>query len=47
MRFEEKVSEKTIIKYMTDGMLLREILISPNLENYSVIILDEVHERKI
>lgn len=47
IRFEDCCSEKTIIKYMTDGMLLREALIDKNLSNYSVIMLDEAHERTI
>lgn len=34
IRFEDCTSEKTILKYMTDGMLLREILSEPNLESY-------------
>nr|POE78845.1 putative pre-mrna-splicing factor atp-dependent rna helicase deah5 [Quercus suber] len=37
----------TVINYMTDGMLLREILIDGNLSQYSVIMLDEAHERTI
>jgi ATP-dependent RNA helicase DHX8/PRP22 len=40
-------SPKTLIKYMTDGMLLRECLMDPLLQAYSVIILDEAHERTI
>jgi ATP-dependent RNA helicase DHX8/PRP22 len=36
-----------MIKYMTDGMLLRECLMDSKLSNYSVIILDEAHERTI
>ena len=47
IRFEDKCSEKTIIKYMTEGMLLRETLLDKNLTQYSVIILDEAHERTI
>ena len=47
IRFEDRTSPETIIKYMTDGMLLREALLDRNLTAYSVIILDEAHERNI
>lgn len=47
IRFEDCTSPETIIKYMTDGMLLRECLIDSDLNGYSVIILDEAHERSI
>ncbi|KAJ4713153.1 ATP-dependent RNA helicase [Melia azedarach] len=47
IRFEDCTSEKTILKYMTDGMLLREILSEPNLEGYSVLMVDEAHERTL
>lgn len=47
IRFEDCTSPKTVIKYMTDGMLLRECLMDPKLRQYSVIILDEAHERTI
>uniref|UniRef100_A0A7M6DPX2 RNA helicase n=2 Tax=Clytia hemisphaerica TaxID=252671 RepID=A0A7M6DPX2_9CNID len=47
IRFEDCSSEKTIVKYMTDGMLLREFLGEPDLESYSVMIIDEAHERTL
>lgn len=47
IRFDDTTSSRTIIKYMTDGMLLREILLDLDLRKYSVIILDEAHERTV
>ena len=47
IRFEDVTSEKTKIKYMTDGMLLRELLSDQVLSKYSVIVLDEAHERTL
>ncbi|KAJ8099316.1 P-loop containing nucleoside triphosphate hydrolase protein [Lipomyces tetrasporus] len=47
IRFEDMTSEKTRIKYMTDGMLLRELLVDPLLSRYSVVMIDEAHERSI
>jgi ATP-dependent RNA helicase DHX8/PRP22 len=47
VRFSNVTSSRTIIKYMTDGILLRECLVDSNLKNYSVIILDEAHERSV
>ncbi|ODM92125.1 putative pre-mRNA-splicing factor ATP-dependent RNA helicase DHX16 [Orchesella cincta] len=47
IRFEDCTSERTIIKYMTDGMLLREFLGEPDLSSYSVMIIDEAHERTL
>ncbi|XP_043574076.1 probable ATP-dependent RNA helicase DHX40 isoform X4 [Chiloscyllium plagiosum] len=47
VRFDDCTSEETAIKYMTDGCLLREILQDPCLSRYSVIILDEAHERSL
>ncbi|GJW35443.1 probable pre-mRNA-splicing factor ATP-dependent RNA helicase DEAH5 [Tanacetum coccineum] len=45
IRFEDCTGPETVIKYMTDGMLLREILVDENLTQYSCIMLDEAHER--
>ena len=47
VRFEEKTSDRTMLKYVTDGMLLREAITDPLLKQYDVIILDEVHERTL
>jgi len=47
IRFEDCVSKLTLLKYMTDGMLLREVMTDPYLDKYSVIIIDEVHERTL
>ncbi|XP_017190110.3 probable pre-mRNA-splicing factor ATP-dependent RNA helicase DEAH2 isoform X2 [Malus domestica] len=47
IRFEDCSSSRTVLKYLTDGMLLREAMTDPLLERYSVIILDEAHERTL
>lgn len=48
VRFEDVTSPTaTRIKYMTDGMLFREMLLDPLLQRYSVIMIDEAHERSI
>ena len=47
IRFEDCTSPETKIKYMTEGMLLRECLIDPDLSQYSIIMLDEAHERTV
>ncbi|KAK3114016.1 DEAH-box ATP-dependent RNA helicase prp43 [Teratosphaeriaceae sp. CCFEE 6253] len=47
IRFEDKTGPKTILKYMTDGMLLREAMNDHDLKRYSTIILDEAHERTL
>lgn len=47
VRFDDCASEDTILKYLTDGMLLREAMKSPDLEKYQIIILDEAHERTL
>lgn len=47
IRFEDCTSSSTIIKYMTDGILLRESLRESDLDGYSVIVMDEAHERSL
>lgn len=47
IRFEDKTNDKTVLKYMTDGMLLREVLVDPELKKYSCIMIDEAHERTL
>ncbi|CUS24823.1 LAQU0S20e00672g1_1 [Lachancea quebecensis] len=47
IRFEDKTSKDTRIKFMTDGILLRETLVSESLDKYSCIIMDEAHERSL
>jgi pre-mRNA-splicing factor ATP-dependent RNA helicase DHX16 len=47
IRFEDCTSEMTILKYMTDGMLLREFFAQPELESYSVVMVDEAYEKLI
>ena len=47
VRFEEKVSSDTRIKFLTDGMLLREAILDSSLSSYGMIILDEAHERTV
>ncbi|KAF5313879.1 hypothetical protein D9619_013029 [Psilocybe cf. subviscida] len=48
IRFEDMTEPgTTFLKYMTDGMLLREAMNDPSLERYSTIILDEAHERTL
>lgn len=47
IRFEDCTSENTMIKYMTDGILLRESLRESDLDHYSAVIMDEAHERSL
>ena len=47
VRFDEKMGPATKIKFLTDGMLLREAILDRKLNAYSVIILDEAHERTV
>ncbi|KAF4085921.1 hypothetical protein AMELA_G00100440 [Ameiurus melas] len=47
VRFDDCTTKDTLIKYMTDGCMLREILTDRSLTQYSIVILDEVHERSL
>ncbi|KAL3480120.1 ATP dependent RNA helicase [Aspergillus californicus] len=47
IRFEDQTSASTRVKFLTDGMLLREALVDPLLSRYSVIMVDEAHERSL
>ncbi|CAK7909541.1 pre-mRNA-splicing factor ATP-dependent RNA helicase-like protein Prp2p [[Candida] anglica] len=47
IRFEDESSDKTVIKYLTDGMLLREFLTDPELSSYGALMIDEAHERTV
>lgn len=47
IRFEDHTSKETKIKYMTDGILLREASSGSDLDQYSCIIMDEAHERSL
>ncbi|KAF8116630.1 hypothetical protein N665_0015s0007 [Sinapis alba] len=47
IRFEDCTGPRTMLKYLTDGMLLREAMADPLLERYKVVILDEAHERTL
>jgi len=47
VRFDDNTSKNTKIKYLTDGMLLREVLSDPELQRYGIVVLDEAHERSV
>ncbi|KAL7717637.1 RNA helicase [Entamoeba marina] len=47
VRFDDCRSNNTVLSYMTDGMLLRELMSDHTAEKYGVIILDEAHERTV
>ena len=47
VRFDDRTSPSTMLKYCTDGFLVKEALLDPNLSQYSAIMLDEAHERTV
>eukprot|EP01033_Poteriospumella_lacustris_P018373 gene18373-13208_t len=47
VRFEEKMSDNTKLKFMTDGILIRECLSDRALSQYSLLMIDEAHERSL
>lgn len=47
IRFDDRTNATTKLKYMTDGVLLREAMLDPRLSQYSVLIVDEAHERTL
>merc|ERR1719359_280410 len=47
IRFEDCTTDRTIIEYMTDGMLLRSFLNEPDMASFSVMLIDEAHERTL
>ncbi len=47
IRFEDRTSRDTVVKFMTDGMLLAEVQSDPLLRAYDTVILDEAHERSL
>ncbi|VZH93534.1 unnamed protein product [Fusarium fujikuroi] len=47
VRFDHQVPKGSRIKFLTEGMLLQELLRDPNLSSYSAIVVDEIHERSL
>ncbi|MBL9214644.1 MAG: ATP-dependent RNA helicase HrpA [Opitutaceae bacterium] len=47
IRFADQTSRETVIKFMTDGMLLAELQADPELREYDTVIVDEAHERSL
>ncbi|KAK6200330.1 P-loop containing nucleoside triphosphate hydrolase protein [Scheffersomyces amazonensis] len=47
IRFDDNSGDDTVIKYLTDGMLLREFLNDPTLSKYGALMIDEAHERTL
>jgi len=47
LRYEDRTSMETLLKFLSDEALLQELLLDPMLERHSVVILDEAHERTL
>ncbi|KAG0234556.1 DEAH-box ATP-dependent RNA helicase prp22 [Actinomortierella wolfii] len=47
IRFDDRTSSRTRLRYMTDGVLLREATLDPLLEKYDLLVIDEAHERTV
>lgn len=47
VRFSNLTSNRTKLNYLTDGMLIRELMLDPTLSKYSTIVIDEAHERTV
>ncbi|KAJ9049122.1 hypothetical protein DSO57_1027908 [Entomophthora muscae] len=47
IRFEDVCSQQTRLRYVTDGILLRELCTDPDLKNYDCVVIDEAHERTL
>ncbi len=47
VRFEQKVSRQTRLRFVTEGLLLRRLQADPHLEGTAVVVLDECHERHL
>ncbi|KAH8387723.1 hypothetical protein KR093_009176 [Drosophila rubida] len=47
IRFERQRTQRTHILFITEGLLLRQLAVETNLEQYDVLILDEIHERNL
>ncbi|EME39966.1 hypothetical protein DOTSEDRAFT_178845 [Dothistroma septosporum NZE10] len=47
VRFDDCTSKETRLKYLTEGMLLQELLRDVDLKSYGVVVIDEVHERSV
>ncbi|KAH0802047.1 pre-mRNA-splicing factor ATP-dependent RNA helicase DEAH1-like isoform X1 [Histomonas meleagridis] len=44
VRFDSRVSENTRLIYMTDGLLMKEFILDPQIRQYGIVIIDEAHE---